>query len=358
MLKTRVCELLNIRYPIVQASMGWVTNAEMAAAISNAGGLGTLGPNAGATTITRDPRETAERLRAEIRKTKKLTTMPFAVNVLVPGPGEEAFSEETVKVVIEEGVPVAIVSQGSGKVYTERLKKAGMKVLHVVGEPKHASAAEASGVDAVITSGTEGGGHSNFYQLTTLILVPSIADSVKKIPVIAGGGIGDGRGLVAALGLGAEGIYMGTRFIATKECPVHQNWKDALVRSGAIDTLSITHGRGSAEETVDVLAEMRFGSVRLLRNEYVDEMINLQTKGKSSEEVMAFFASRPLGYEGKSVSRAMIPAVYGDVEQGGMGAGQVVGLIKDIPTCKELIEQIAAEVEEILNKLCQARGKP
>lgn len=357
MLKTRVCELLSIQHPVVQASMAWVTSAEMVAAVSNAGGLGTLGPNAGATIITRDPQENAERMRAQIRKTKELTTKPFAVNVVVPGPGEEAFSEETVKVVLEEGVPVAIVSQGSGRVYTDRLKQAGMKVLHVVGTPRHASSAEAAGVDAVITSGTEGGGHSGFDQLTTFTLVPQVADRVK-IPVIAGGGVGDARGFVAALGLGAEGIYMGTRFIAVQECPVHQNWKELLVRSEATDTAAITHGRASAEDVADVQAEMRLGSVRCLRNEYVEKLLELEATGKSPEEIMEFFLSPPSGYEGKEVSRSMIPAVFGDVVQGGLGTGQVVGVIGDIPTCRELIERIMAEAERILDRLCEAKARP
>lgn len=357
MLKTRVCELLNIQHPVVQASMAWVTSAEMVAAVSNAGGLGTLGPNAGATIITRDPQENAERMRAQIRKTKELTTKPFAVNVVVPGPGEEAFSEETVKVVLEEGVPVAIVSQGSGRVYTDRLKQAGMKVLHVVGTPRHASSAEAAGVDAVITSGTEGGGHSGFDQLTTFTLVPQVADRVK-IPVIAGGGVGDARGFVAALGLGAEGIYMGTRFIAVQECPVHQNWKELLVRSEATDTVAITHGRASAEDVADVQAEMRLGSVRCLRNEYVEKLLELEATGRSPEEIMEFFLSPPSGYEGKEVSRSMIPAVFGDVVQGGLGTGQVVGVIGDIPTCQELIERIMAEAERILDRLCEAKARP
>lgn len=355
MLKTRVCELLNIRHPIVQASMAWVNSAEMAAAVSNAGGLGTLGPNSGATTITTDPCETGERMRAQIRRVRELTTKPFAVNVVVPGPGEEAFSEETTKVVVEECVPVAIVSQGSARLYTDRLKQTGMKILQVVGTPRHASSAEAAGVDAVITSGTEGGGHSGFDQLTTFTLVPQIVDRVK-IPVIAGGGVGDARGFVAALGLGAEGIYMGTRFIAVQECPVHQNWKEALVRSEATDTVAIRHGR-PAGELKDVQVEMRFGSVRCLRNEYVEKLLDLEAKEKSPKEIMEFFLSPPAGYEGKEVSRAMIPAVYGDIVEGGLGTGQVVGLIKDIPTCQELIQRIAIEAEKILDRLCAAKGK-
>ena len=354
MIKTRLCDLLKIKYPVVQAAMAWVSDAEMVAAISNAGGVGTLGPNAGAASITRDPNETGERLRAQIKKVKSLSTKPFAVNIVVPGPGEEAFSEITAKVCIEEGVPVAIVSQGSAKFYAERLHEAGIKVLQVIGNAKHARSAEAAGVDAVITSGTEGGGHSNANLLTTFTMVPQVADAVK-IPVVAGGGVGDGRGLVAALALGADGVYIGTRFIATKECPVHQNWKDFLVKSEATDTVGIVHGRKSAVEVSDVQTEMRFGSARCLRNEFVRQLLEVDAREKDPEKVMDFFLSRPPGYEGKEVSRSMIPAVYGDIVQGGVGAGQVVGIINDIPSCKELIERVISEAEDILKRLQKVR---
>jgi NAD(P)H-dependent flavin oxidoreductase YrpB (nitropropane dioxygenase family) len=357
MIETRVCQLLNIKYPIVQAAMAWVSDAKMVAAISNAGGLGTVGPNAGSITITRDPHETRDRLRAQIRKVRELTDKPFAANVLVPGPGEEEFSEECTKVTIEEGVPVAVVSQGSPEFYTERLKKAGMKVLHVVANPRHAQKAEAAGVDAVITSGTEGGGHSGLDLLTTFVLVPLLADAVK-IPIIAGGGVGNGRGLVAALALGAEGIYMGTRFIATKECRVHQNWKQALVQGEATDTVSIRHGRASVEEMEDVQTEMRFGTVRMLLNEYAQGLARIEAEGRSPEEIMKYYSSPPSGYEGKDVSRTMLPVIYGDVAQGGVAAGQVVGLIKDIPTCQELIGRIVSDAEKILERLSAKKLKP
>lgn len=349
-MRTRVCDLLGIKHPIIQASMAWVTNAEMVAAISNAGGLGTLGPNAGSSSITRDPNETGERMRAQIKKVKSLTAKPFAINIVVPGPGEEVFSEITVKVATEEKVPVAIVSQGSAKYFTERLHQAGMKVLQVVGNPKHAKSSEDSGVDAVITSGTDGGGHSNTSLLTTFTMIPQIAD-VVNIPVIAGGGIGDGRGLIAALALGAEGVYMGTRFIATKESPAHQNWKELLVRSEASDTVAIVHGRKSSGEVGDIQAEMRFGSVRLLKNEFVKQLLEVDAKTKDTEKVLDFYLSRPQGYEGKDVSRTMIPVVYGDVVQGGLGTGQVVGLIRDIPSCKELIDRIMSDAEATLSKI-------
>ena len=349
-MQTRVCNLLGIRYPIIQAAMAWVTNAEMVAAVSNAGGLGTLGPNAGSTSITRDSNETGERIRAQIQKVRELTDKPFAINVVVPGPGEEIFSEMTVKVATEEKVPVAIVSQGSAKYYTERLHQAGMKVLQVVGNPRHAKSSQDAGVDAVITSGTDGGGHSNTNLLTTFTMVPQVAD-VVNIPVIAGGGVGDGRGFIAALALGAEGVYMGTRFIATKECPAHQKWKELLVKSEASDTVSIVHGRKSAEEVGDIQAEMRFGSVRFLKNEFARRLLEIEAKTKDPEKVLEFLISRPAGYEGKDISRTMIPVVYGDVEQGGLGTGQVVGLIKDIPSCKELIDRIMSEASATLNKI-------
>jgi enoyl-[acyl-carrier protein] reductase II len=348
--QTRLCKLLEIKYPIVQAPMAWVTDAAMVAAISKAGGMGTLGPNAGAITISRDAIVVGARMREQIRRVREITDKPFAVNIVVPGPGEEAFSENIVRVCVEEHIPVAIVSQGSARFYTDRLHAAGIKVMHVVGSPKHAVSAEKAGVDAVITSGTEGGGHSNRDLLTTFILVPQIADSIK-IPIIAGGGVGDGRGLVAALALGAAGVYMGTRFIATKECPVHQNWKDTLVTSDAIDTVSIVHGRKTGEDVSDIQAEMRFGSVRVLRNEFTKQLLEIEANTKDPEKVNDFFISRPPGYEGKELSRSMIPALYGDMINGGVGTGQVVGMIKDIPSCKQLIDRIINEADNIFKNL-------
>ena len=355
MLQTRLCKLLGIKYPIIQASMAWVTDATMVAAISEAGGMGTLGPNAGATTITRDPAETGKRLREQVVKVRSLTTKPFAVNIVVPGPGEMAFSEHVMKVCIEERVPAAIVSQGSAKVYTDRLHAAGIKVMQVVGSARHAVSAENAGVDAVITSGTEGGGHSNTSLLTTFTMLPQIADAVS-IPVVAGGGIGDGRGLAAAIALGADGVYLGTRFIATKECPVHQNWKDLLVRSDAADTVAIVHGRRTPDAGVgDIVVEMRFGSVRCLRNTFAKQLLEVEARSKDPEKVMDFYLSRPPGYEGKEVSRSMIPAIYGDVDEGGVGTGQVVGLIRDIPSCKELIDRMITEADRVVDRLAKLR---
>lgn len=227
----RLCELPGIRYPIIQAPMNWVSGTDLAAAVSNAGGLGTLGPNAGADTITADIELTAQRLRSQIRKVKEHTEKPFAVNIAV-GVGEERkYSQRCVEVALAEAIPVAIVSVGSPDVYTKVLKNAGVKVLHAVSTLRHAKKAEEQGVDAVICEGFEAGGHKGFTELTTFVLIPMVADSVK-IPVVAGGGIADARGFPAALVLGAEGAYMGTRFMATHESNAHHKVKEAVVKGG------------------------------------------------------------------------------------------------------------------------------
>ncbi len=319
-MKTKITELLGIDRPIIQASMAWLTNAELVAAVSNSGGIGTLGPNAGAEEITEDPQEVGERMRSEIKKTKELTDKPFAINILVPGPGEEEFSEACLEVAIEEEVPVAIVSQGNPEVYTERLKEAGMKVLHVVSNIRHAEKAEEAGVDAVITAGTEGGGHSGFEHLTTFTMVPTVVSTVD-IPVIAGGGVGDGRGLAAALTLGASGVYMGTRFIATEECPAHENYKEALLEAEITDTVAIRHGRPVEEETGDLLFSKRFGSVRGILNPYTKKILNMKSEGKDEEEILEYYTSSPPDFD-ENVSRIMASAIHGDVEQGSVGAGQ------------------------------------
>jgi len=348
MIETKITDLLGIKYPIIQAAMGWVTSAEMVAAVSNAGGLGTLAANAGAQTITKDVQETGERFRTQIRKTKELTDKPFAVNIIVPSDeGEKQFSNACLNTVIEEQVPVAIVSQGTPNMYTQTLKNAGIKVLHVVATPKHAKKAEDAGVDAIITSGSEGGGHSGFDQLTTFILVPSMTDTVK-IPVIAGGGIADGRGFIAALALGAEGIYMGTRFILTRECPIHDNWKKALLNMSVSDTVVIKHGVYPFEKASDVLIEMPRGALRMALNDFTRQVIKMQSAHASQEEILGLMYST---VPGTDMSRGMASTVYGDTINGGIGAGQDIGIINDIPACGELVKRIMNEAEEVLARV-------
>jgi len=363
MRRNALCEMLNIQYPIISASMAWICDAGLVAAVSNAGGMGTLGPNGGQTTLTRDPVETAERLRAEIRKIRELTDRPFAVNFPIGMGKDRVYSDHCVQVGIEEKIPVAIVSEGSATTYTKQLHDAGCIVIHVVHTVAHAKSAAQGGVDAIITSGTEGGGHSGFEQLTTFSITPQVANAVD-IPVIAGGGVTDGRGIIAAMALGAKGVYMGTRFIATKECPVHENYKKAILDANDISTVSVAHGPGRAAskgkrtnvdgertETESPFPEERRGSVRLIYNAYTQTIYDLEQRGASSDEVQAFINSP---WKGKGdVHRYMGAALYGDIEEGMVAAGQGVGMIHSVPSCEELIQALVSEMEQCLRTLCQ-----
>jgi len=354
-MRTRFTELLGIRYPIVQASMAWITDAVLAAAVSEAGGLGTIGPNAGCTTVTADVGETGERLRDQIRRCKELTDRPFAVNFVVGVVGwDRDYSDRCLEVGIEEGVPVAVVSQGSPQVYTPRLKEAGVKVIHVGSTVRHVQKAEEAGVDAVIVSGTEGGGHSGFDQMTTLCLVPQATDAVK-IPVIAGGGIVDARGLVAALALGADGVYMGTRFMATEECPTHPNVKQAILGAMDTSTMAIRHGSPVSrkdDKTGDRgFVEERRGSIRLLMNDFAREVIAAQGGNVSFEEVIAATGSPE---ENPESNRTIAAFLDGNLERNTITASQGSGLIHDVPTCRGLIDRMITEAKPILERLSTA----
>jgi NAD(P)H-dependent flavin oxidoreductase YrpB (nitropropane dioxygenase family) len=349
-MKTRLTELLGIDHPIILASMAWITDADLAAAVSRAGGLGTIGPNAGMKNVTTDVDETGEKLREQIRKCRAQTDRPFAVNFVVGLAGiDRKFSDRCVAVGIEERVPVAIVSQGSPLAYTPALKEAGMKVIHVCSAVRHVRKAADAGVDAVIVSGTEGGGHSGFDQITTLCLVPQAVDAVR-IPVVAGGGIGDGRGLMAALSLGAEGVYMGTRFIATKECPAHQKAKDVILAATDTGTISLRHGAPSPtiDETTGNrgFVEERRGSIRLVINDYIRKVM---AEGKFSYDEI--FASAPQADPGKKSNRTVDSFIWGKLEGTSISAGQISGLIRDLPTCRELIEHMIGEADAILKRL-------
>ena len=351
-METRVTRLLGIKYPIVEASMAWITDADFAAAVSEAGGLGTIGPNAGTSSVTSDVEETGERLRQQIRKCKQLTLNPFAVNFIVGVEGwDRAYSDKCAEVGIEEGVPVAIVSQGNPAVYTKRLKAAGMKVIHVCSTVRHVLKAEETGVDGVIVSGTEGGGHSGFDQVTTMCLVPQAAAAVK-IPVIAGGGIVDAHGLMGALSLGAEGIYMGTRFIATKECPAHPNVKEAILKATDISTIAVRHGSPVAAKNGKTekrgFVEERRGSIRLLINDFVRTVLAEKGSSLSFEDAIEAPESSK---ENSESNRTVAAFLFGDLENNSITAGQGAGLINDIPTCEELIERIMKESSQIARRL-------
>ena len=329
--KNRICELLGISYPIIQAPMNWVSGADLAAAVSAAGGLGTIGPNAGVKTITPDVTQTGERLRSQIKKVKSLTDKPFAVNITIGIAGDigREYSRKCVDVVLEEGVPVVIGSVGSPDVYTSELQEAGIKVLHAISTAKHAKKAESVGVDAVICEGFEAGGHKGLTELTTFVLVPMVADAVE-IPVVAGGGIADARGALAAMVLGADGIYMGTRFIATNEADAHHNIKEAVAKAEDVCTVSIPKA---------VMLS------RVLRNSFAEQYLKMKEAGTSSQELNEFL-------EEHASNQAF---VQGDVNNSEIYCGQAAGLVKGVESAAEVIQNITSQMilrfEEMKSRL-------
>jgi len=309
MLKTRICEIFGIEYPILQGAMAWVSFAPLVAAVSNAGGLGIIGG-----TIF-----TPEQMRAEIRKVRELTDKPFGVNIISLHP----MIKEVLQVLIEEKVLVATYGTGNPKKIIEVLKPGGVMSFPVVPTVEAAVRAERDGADGVIVSGCEGGGHVG--QMTTMALIPQARDKVK-IPLVAAGGIADGRGMAAAFALGAEGIQMGTRFIVTKESPAHPNVKKKIIESKAEDTV--------------VTGNITGLPVRCIRNKMAEQFLHMEQTGKSKME-MALFGS----------GKMKLAFVDGDAENGSVMAGQIIGMINDEPTCKELIRRIIKEFEDTVRAL-------
>ncbi len=298
--------------------MNWVSGAALVAAVSNAGGLGTLGPNAGSKDITADAEETGERFRTQIKRIKSLTKAPYAVNITV-GFGEELkYSQKTVAVALEEAVPAAVVSVGSPAVYTRTLKDAGIKVLHAISTPQHARKAEASGVDAVICEGFEAGGHKGFTELTTLVLTPMVADAVN-IPVVTGGGIGDARGLLAALALGADGIYMGTRFMATHEAESHRRVKKAILKGDDACTVSLPKTHMLARD---------------LSNRFTETYLHLKAKGASDRELEKYLRDH-------SQYRAQF---LGEADEAEICCGQVASLITRVDSAGDVVDAVASNI--------------
>ena len=324
----RVCDLLGIKHPVIQAPMNWVAGAELAAAVSNVGGLGTLGPNAGADDITDDVALTGERMRAQIKRVQSLTDRPFAVNVVVGvGDGLE-FSQKIVQVMIEEKVPVAVVSVGRPDVYTKTLQAAGIKVLHAVSTARHAVNAQKIGVDAVICEGFEAGGHKGLLELTTFVLTPMVADAVD-IPVITGGGIGDARGVVAAMALGADGVYMGTRFMVTRESESHPKVKELIVQGR--DACTVTLNKG-------------FMLARDLGNEFTRTFLEMTRDGSLGQDAFEF----GMGAQYRAQH-------LGEAEKAEICCGQVAGLIDSVDNVEKVMSDIADRLnvvfEEVKEKL-------
>lgn len=298
-----LCSLLGIKYPVIQGAMAWISESSLVSAVSNAGGIGIIaGANA-----------PADYIREEIRKTKKLTDKPFGVNIMLLSSNAEELSE----LVCVEGVKVVTTGAGSPGKYMEKWKKHGITVIPVVPSVALAKRMEMAGADAVIAEGCESGGHIG--ELTTMALIPQVVDAVS-VPVIAAGGIADGRGVAAAFMLGACGVQMGTRFLASLECTVHKNYKERVINSRDIDT--IVTGRVTGHP------------VRVLKNKLSRKMAVLEKSGISPEEF------EKLGIGG--LKRA---AVDGDMDTGSIMAGQISGLIKSELSCKEIIEDIFKDAE-------------
>lgn len=307
-MKTRVTEILEIEYPVIQGGMAWVAEHSLAAAVSEAGGLGLIG----------GANAPGEVVREEIRKARALTDKPFGVNIMLMSP----YADEVAKVVVEEGVKVVTTGAGNPGKYMEMWKNAGIKVIPVVASVALARMMEKCGADAVVAEGMESGGHIG--EQTTMSLVPQVVDAVS-IPVVAAGGIGDGRGMAAAFMLGAEAVQMGTRFVVAKESIVHQNYKDRILRAKDID--STVTGRSGGHP------------VRCLRNPMTREYIKMEQEGKSFEELEYL----TLGGLRKAV-------MEGDVMGGSVLAGQIAGLIKKEQTCKEMIEEVVEQAEVLLGR--------
>lgn len=310
--KTRITELLGIKYPIIQGGLAHLAYSDLAAAVSNAGGLGQ---------ITAMSLPGPEALREEIQKVKTLSDKPFGVNLAIGQHGRPY--TYFLEVAIEEDVPVITMTGGNPAPILERLRDTNIKKLVLVAAKRQAVKAEELGADAVMVVGQEGGGHLGRSDLGTFVLTPRVADAVS-IPVVASGGIGDGRGLMAALSLGAEGIEMGTRFIATKEC-VHASklYKERLVEGSESDTVVIKRSIGAP--------------ARVIANSWTDKILKIEEEGGGYERLKDYIsgtANKRYIHEGKE-------------EEGFGWAGQVMGLIEDVPTVAELFQRMIREAEEI-----------
>lgn len=305
-MKTRVTELLGTKYPIIQGGMAWVAEYHLAAAVSNAGGLGIIGAGSAP----------GEVVREQIKKAKELTDKPFGVNVMLMNPN----ADEVAQVIVEEGIKVVTTGAGNPAKYMQMWKDAGIKVIPVVASVALAKLMERAGADAIVAEGMEAGGHIG--SATTMTMVPQIVDAVN-IPVIAAGGIGDGRGFAAAMMLGAEGVQIGTRFCVATEAITHANYKEKIIKAKDIDSevTGMSHGH----------------PIRLIRNKMSREYLKMEKEGASFEELEYL----TLGSLRKAV-------MEGDVTNGTVMAGQIAGLISKEQTCQEMIEEIMTEAKQLL----------
>lgn len=309
-MKTKITELLNIEYPVIQGGMAWAAEHNLAAAVSNAGGLGIIGA----------ANAPAEVVQKEIQRARELTDKPIGVNVMLLSP----HAPEVAQVIIEEKVPVVTTGAGNPGKFMEDWKKSGIKVIPVVASVALARMMEKGGADAVIAEGTESGGHIG--TATTMTLVPQVADAIG-LPVIAAGGIGDGRGMAAAFMLGAQAVQLGTRFVVAKESICHPAYKERVIKAKDID--SAVTGRSHGHP------------IRQLRNQMTKEYLKKEAEGAGFEEL-----------ELLTLGTLRNAVIEGDVKNGTVMAGQIAGMIKKEQTCKEIIEEIVDEARNLLNGGC------
>ena len=306
-MNNKITQLFNIKYPIIQGGMIWVSGWKLASAVSNAGGLGLIGAGS----------MYPEVLREHIQKCKKATDKPFGVNVPMLYPDIQKIME----IIIEEGVKIVFTSAGNPKIWTNHLKEQGITVVHVVSSVKFALKAEAAGVDAVVCEGFEAGGHNGREETTTFTLIPMVKEQVK-IPVISAGGIGSGRGMLAAIVLGADGVQIGSRFAATLESSAHDNFKNTIVEVKDGDT----------QLTLKELAP-----VRLVKNQFFNQVQELYAKNPSIEEIKELLGR----------ARAKRGMFEGDLNEGELEIGQVAGIIHEIKSAKEVLSTIVEEYQQV-----------
>ena len=312
MVSNQICELLNIKYPIIQGGMAWVATAELAAAVSNAGGLGLIGAG----------HMPPDALRKEIRRAKELTTKVFGVNVMLMSP----FVKEVMQVVVDEKVQVVTTGAGNPGEYIPALKGIGARIIPVVASVALAKRLERIGVDALVAEGHESGGHVG--EVSTMALVPQVVDAVS-IPVIAAGGIADSRGVVAALALGAQGVQIGTRFVATTECLMHERYKQALVK---------------AKERSTIVTGVSTGHpVRVLQNKLTKEYVERERAGATTEEL-----------DQMGAGKLRLAAQEGDVDYGSVMVGQIAGMIREIQSVEAVMQDLVSGIPGVMEHLQQA----
>lgn len=311
-MSNQICKLLNIKYPVIQGGMAWVATAELAAAVSNAGGLGLIGAG----------HMPPDALRKEIRRAKELTTKVFGVNVMLMSP----FVKEVMQVVVDEKVQVVTTGAGNPAEYIPALKGIGARIIPVVASVALAKRLERTGVDALVAEGHESGGHVG--EVSTMALVPQVVDAVS-IPVIAAGGIADSRGVVAALALGAQGVQIGTRFVATTECLVHERYKQALVK---------------AKERSTVVTGVSTGHpVRVLQNKLTKEYVERERAGATTEEL-----------DQMGAGKLRLAAQEGDVDYGSVMVGQIAGMIREIQSVEAVMQDLVSGIPGVMEHLQQA----